>query len=420
MMSLSSQVFVEALVILFGYLVLDITTHFRMQNKEESIRRVPAVAFSYSFVAYLLYFVYVQLFGVMTVQPQLEVLLFTVLWIGSLIASVVVSWKLYYKMLAHSGTQEYAKVDVLEVARKKTEEMLSPMFQYIFTMRSAVDDLKLKIGALAQGDQKVSDSISGMSKNIANLADITTRTKNDVDFRREQFNLVIQGYNKWFQEHKDDAAISAKNHQVLEALLERAEVVLDALDEYIASIDGGVRESEKPSVSGEITTQAAPSSASNNNGDHHEKHELTREDGLRSREKGNRAQMKFSEYLRATGIELRSSLLNGEPDYLFYKSSNLVAVGAYKALTLSVEATKQRRIYRAKLLAEVRAGMKYNMPVMLFVFNLVNGRTWAYVIAPDDLKNFKGITTPMMLVESEPASEKACKDTLTMALRLLQ
>ena len=64
--------------------------------------------------------------------------------------------------------------------------------------------------------------------------------------------------------------------------------------------------------------------------------------------------------------------------------------------------------------------MKYNMPVMLFVFNLVNGRTWAYVIAPDDLKNFKGITTPMMLVESEPASEKVCKDTLTMALRLLQ
>ena len=58
--------------------------------------------------------------------------------------------------------------------------------------------------------------------------------------------------------------------------------------------------------------------------------------------------MKFSEYLRATGIEHRSSLLNGEPDFLFYKSGNLVAVGAYKALTLSVEATAQRRIYRAK------------------------------------------------------------------------
>ena len=208
MMSLqSSQSFVEALVILLGYLVLDITTHFRLQNKEETLRRVTAIAFSYSFVAYLLHFVYVQLFGVMTVQPHLELLLFTVLWIGSLIASVVVSWKLYYKMLAHSGTAEVREGKRSGGSKEKGGGNVGATFQYILTMRDAVDDLKLKIGALAQGGQEVSDSISGMSKNIANLADITTRTNKSVDFRREQFTLVIQGVQQVFsgaQGRRDD------------------------------------------------------------------------------------------------------------------------------------------------------------------------------------------------------------------------
>lgn len=67
----------------------------------------------------------------------------------------------------------------------------------------------------------------------------------------------------------------------------------------------------------------------------------------------------------------------------------------------------------------MKAATKFGLPIVLFVLNLANGRIWAKVIAIDEVRGFEGITTPLMLVENDPASEKACRETLDMALQLL-
>jgi len=56
---------------------------------------------------------------------------------------------------------------------------------------------------------------------------------------------------------------------------------------------------------------------------------------------------------------------------------------------------------------------------LLFVLNLANGRIWAKVIAVEEAKKFEGITTPLVLIGGDPASDKTCAETLDMALKLL-
>ncbi|MDE1728620.1 MAG: transposase [Thaumarchaeota archaeon] len=81
--------------------------------------------------------------------------------------------------------------------------------------------------------------------------------------------------------------------------------------------------------------------------------------------------------------------------------------------------TKQRWIDRIKLLAEIKTAKKFDVSMILFVRNIANGRIWATVISAENLKDFRGITTPLALVDSDSAAEKACKETLEMALQLV-
>ncbi len=134
---------------------------------------------------------------------------------------------------------------------------------------------------------------------------------------------------------------------------------------------------------------------------------------------GNQEQSRFSEYLSLQGKNHKCSLLNGTPDFEFHIDGTIKCIGAFKYLTLSVYGSaKQRWIGKNKLLAEIKAAKKLAVSVILFVRNIVNGRVWATVISAENLKDFRGITTPLALVDSDSAAEKACKETLEMALQL--
>ena len=146
---------------------------------------------------------------------------------------------------------------------------------------------------------------------------------------------------------------------------------------------------------------------------------------MANRERGNKAQLKFAEeILRGAGKLYDNSIKEGTPDYVFYapgspETRKAKAVGAFKALTLKEDGTRQRHIPRRKVLAELRMATKYAVPMILFVMNFTNGRIWAKVIPVNELKEFTGQTTPPMLVENDPQAEKTCKETLQMALNLL-
>jgi hypothetical protein len=132
--------------------------------------------------------------------------------------------------------------------------------------------------------------------------------------------------------------------------------------------------------------------------------------------------MQFSARLHSMNKKHQASLLHGVPDLVFLDSNGSVkCVGAYKALTLSSldGATKQRWIPKSKLLAESRMAVKENKTLVLFVENFLNRRIWARAMSPEELKSFSGITTPLMLVNDDPQSEKDCRDSLTSVLQLL-
>jgi hypothetical protein len=146
---------------------------------------------------------------------------------------------------------------------------------------------------------------------------------------------------------------------------------------------------------------------------------------MANRERGNKAQLKFADdVLHGAGKLYDNSIREGTPDYVFYapgapETRKAKAVGAFKALTLKEDGTRQRHIPRRKVLAELRTATKYAVPMILFVMNFTNGRIWAKVIPVNELKDFSGQTTPPMLVENDPQAEKTCKETLQMALNLL-
>ncbi len=149
---------------------------------------------------------------------------------------------------------------------------------------------------------------------------------------------------------------------------------------------------------------------------------LTTEDGRANRERGNNAQLRFcEEILRGDGKLVDNSIKEGTPDYVFYAPGTRSprGVGAFKALTLREDGTRQRWIPRRKLLAEQRLALKLGVPLILFVLNFTNGRIWAKVVSMEELKEFSGLTTPLMVMENDPQAEKACKETLEMALQLL-
>jgi hypothetical protein len=115
------------------------------------------------------------------------------------------------------------------------------------------------------------------------------------------------------------------------------------------------------------------------------------------------------------------SIKEGIADYGFYAHGTRTprGVGAIKGLTLREDGTRQRWIPRRKVLAEQRMALKLVVPLILFVLNFANGRIWSKVVAVGELKEFSGLTTPLMMVENDTQAEKACKETLEMALQLL-
>ena len=103
------------------------------------------------------------------------------------------------------------------------------------------------------------------------------------------------------------------------------------------------------------------------------------------------------EVLRGAGKLVDNSIKEGTPDYVFYApgTRNRKAVGAFKALTLREDGTRQRWIPRRKVLAELRLALKLGVPLILFVQNFANGRIWAKVLPVEELKEFTGLTTPL-------------------------
>lgn len=404
-----------------GYITLDALSHLERKRLEETARRIAAV-----FVLSLLGSSIVEVFYEQASQQVagFQGAVLSAVWIVSSCFIFGCAWRLYRWMLGHSGRIQSIRVDIVEFATKRVAATLGPMQESIDKIEAAANAERTLV---EQWGSKVSGAMNAMQIASESTNQSVKSLREWMDVSKHDTKKVMDRYDQWAKAHRDDAATIYLVSSKLESLVDRASILEEEIDalhpDYGTSEeegvgDGRVDEGERkgnpePGTVG-ITANAplVPRSS----------HKLTREDGLANREKGNQALMQFSARLCSMNKKHQASLLHGVSDLVFLDSNGAVkCVGAYKALTLSSQAnaTKQRWIPRVKLLAESRMAMSLNKTMVLFVENLANGRIWARGISPEELKNFSGITTPLMLVNDDSRSEKDCRDSLTSVLQLL-
>ena len=406
--------------ILIFYLILDVGSHLSMYALGESLRRILSISGIFLAISFVLMLIYDQLFDKSTATST-----FAVIWIGSLAASLFASWKLYHRMLEHSSLIQDRESDVVKIANRQSEEMLKPLKAELSAVQKTMHENTCVTWLLAESVATDGGSVDELEKRLERTERSLNDLKMDMAFRDEKYQMIVGQYDNWLNEHKDNSEIQTKLAQQAELLLDRLDVFLDLLD-----LESDLHETSTANkddiASGPKETQAIepldiPSQQIDQSGQKsNHAHKLTREDGLRNREMGNQEQLRFSEYLSLQGKNHKCSLLNGTPDFEFHIDGTIKCVGAFKSLTLSVYGSaKQRWIGKIKLLAEIKTAKKFDVSMILFVRNIANGRIWATVISAENLKDFRGITTPLALVDSDSAAEKACKETLEMALQLV-
>jgi len=412
-----------AFMILVGYIALDVATHLTKQTFEDTGRRVFAVSTVFAISAYFLSILYAE---VLSVFPQFDGLPLTAVQLVSLIIALYGGWVLYHKALEHSKLNLIAKVDVLEECARLLDESLKPLQSAIGAAQASVFELSSKMGKLGEVTGKLVNMVEVQGRDADEWTQALVSIIQQDELRESEFKKAMDQYSKWNEERVDVAKTIEEMIKGAERVLEEFAVFLDLVDEYSDSLGVGEHEGELAGgvdVQGQKGGQGAQTSPVEGRSPALiARGKLTREAGRANRDKGNRAQLQFAEtILRPAGKKFECILKEGQPDFVFHgPSDNVVkAIGAFKALSLSEAGTKQRWIPRRKLLAELRTATKYGVPLILFVLNLANGRIWAKVLSVGELREFDGITTPLMLVENDPASEKICRETLEMALQLL-
>ena len=411
----------EGLVgIITFYVILDVGSHLSKDTLKESLRRILSIAGIFIAVSFVLLLIYVQLFDQSTALST-----FVVIWIGSLAASLLASWKLYHRMLEHSSLIRDRELDVIKIANRQSEEMLKPLKNELSVMRKDMHTHTSFVRLLGWAMTTNDTSLAELKKSVDHTEQVLNEMTSDMTSSDEKYQMIVGQYDNWLNEHKDNSEMQTKLAQQAELLLDRLDVFLDLLDlesdlheTSTANKDDAASGSPETQAIEPLDIQSQQIYQSDQKSNH--THKLTREDGLRNREMGNQEQLRFSEYLSLQGKNHKCSLLNGTPDFEFHIDGAIKCVGAFKSLTLSVYgSTKQRWIGKIKLLAEIKTAKKFDVSMILFVRNIANGRIWATVISAENLKEFRGITTPLALVDSDSAAEKACKETLEMALQLV-
>jgi tetratricopeptide (TPR) repeat protein len=150
---------------------------------------------------------------------------------------------------------------------------------------------------------------------------------------------------------------------------------------------------------------------------------LTSEDGRANRLKGLEAQKELADMVRGWGLSVRVGYGKGVPDFRVIKEGNgeeLMAVIACKAFTLSEAGTKQRRIGKADVAAELKYAKSKKVPLVLAVKNLVTGQWWMHWVPVGEQQEFDGISTPVILAEDGGEAVKVLVESVASVREKLQ
>jgi hypothetical protein len=418
---------------LLAYVAKDIGAHWEKEKAiaQETWSRTITISIMVAFYSAALYLVISEVSSY-AASPLLEEPNLSILWLVSNIILIVLAARHYHGARDTLRREEETKVEVANYVDQQLAGRLRPLEAVLAGVQAGMSELSGKISELGPEVKRMAEYAEVFANTILTQTKQLSKISERFEMREAGYREIAVQYDKWYSKRTE--ADTELKDLVIEAedMLVRCDIIIDQMDELIDSgmvgpgssgsgvagrgEVGGVPQGQgagqtlpDPLATGEIP---APSGGG----------KLTKEKGIANRERGNNAQLKFAEeILRGAGKLFDNSIKEATPDYVFYGpgTRNAKAVGAFKALTLKEDETRQRWIPRRKVLAELRLAMKYGVPLILFVQNFVNGRIWATIVKVNELKEFTGLTTPLWLVENDSQAEKACKETLNLALELL-
>jgi hypothetical protein len=144
---------------------------------------------------------------------------------------------------------------------------------------------------------------------------------------------------------------------------------------------------------------------------------LTPLDGRASRTTGIEMQHEMARYLEGHGFEVTESNGPGQADYIIRYDGDIVAVGSNKAYTLIDEPKRmQRRVSAKDVEPELVLARKLKVPMVLFVTNIRTGRMWAQIVKVDELAEWQGVSTPVIMAKDDEASGKRLEEDFASVL----
>ena len=242
---------------------------------------------------------------------------------------------------------------------------------YLAGQRSAIADLGKKLEGYASTLGKLANTVSSLTE-------------------------VINGFHDTMDKV---AEYFAKNPDAYRELIARIEAIKD-----MQQPDDEEKPEESRQKVGETGKQGkdgfadgtAPATAT----------KITTQGGRANHEAGHKQQDEMGQLLRDKGFDVKVGHGIGEPDFIIRLRKNgvttNVAAIANKFYSLRDEPKKrQRRISVKDCRPELALAKELKIPMILIVTNRINGQMWMYIVNADELKTWKGISTPVMLVKGD-------------------
>lgn len=231
---------------------------------------------------------------------------------------------------------------------------------------------------------------------ITGFNDLVRSCIQDSDSRRALISAA--------ESSKKTQEISERNLENLSGITASFIVILDHLQE-----DHKILEARIEALSGTKEVKKGDESLTET--------KLTPLDGRASRTTGIEMQHEMERYLEMRGFEVTESNGPGQADYIIRYDGDIVAVGSNKAYTLVDEPKRmQRRISAKDVEPELVLARKLKVPMVLFVTNIRNCRRWAQVVKVDELADWSGVSTPVIMAKEDEASGRRLEEDFASVL----
>ncbi|MCL5068093.1 MAG: hypothetical protein M1368_07055 [Thaumarchaeota archaeon] len=347
------------------------------------------------------------------------------LMLGLGVLSVCISW-LLVSFGETVGKKEGIRISnaVGNVSEEVKSHFLQLLDQFNYNAGKQVSGLRSAVEGFTK------DITDAFNSKVKVMEDRYTHLSNKIDElfekyakRTENYDIMASGYNtfqKSFKSLLDDYHKDLESMKGMRTELANRIEIYEKMKQFQDERERELERREKELSDREKSLQSSlPNQAALPN----QKTTLTPDDGRASRDIGDKTEEEFALTFRGGGLEAERRKAQGDPDITLLSSdgsNKVVAVVNTKSYMLYDEPKRnQRHISREDIIPEIVAAQKHKVPVMIAVKNRSNGRKWLWLLPFEQVADWKGVSTPVMLSKNDTESGNELKEIFQKVLRQL-